>query len=424
MPSPVSPAAPASNTGFAAQTPTKSSGAKNAESPTMSEQKSIYLQSRLKKMQQQKREAEERLTQVKQKADSTHSSLTKLHKDQDRSKHCLIHVEQELEQLRTKIEELEKLQTWMQAKEIQGAIEALVKLRVRKNEQAQKIRCSINFRKPQIQRWGDLVLRQEATVEEVGKKVAVFGDVSVIAARQADILDLKPFELRKLSAYAASDAEFSNGLTCIVQSTTTEEVWRYVKSVLFDQMTGVSKQELQGLVTLVRSAKHDPSNYAMDTRSDQRGDKQLELVTQGEDLVSPNGESEEATESEDADENASSMEEDGENSDDESSESMESSTSSEDAKTGDFNIGLRQMPWGRPNYAGWNTISNSDLDSDLSYEFPRTLPQTKVRSGAIFKPAKDSDARPTKRRRIETPKYVFTKLLKTPTPPPPWKLEK
>lgn len=175
----------------------------------------------------------------------------------------LADVKQEEEQARMTIERLRILQEQAELaqQKQQSALETARKASEEARAEYKAQQDGLNRTRSVVDSFFKSIGREENSVsrcksneEDIAKQIEDLEAARVQATRQAEVLDLKPFEVATLSKYASSNMTFHNKLVRMTQGTATEVMCRDIKSEVLDALTSVTKDELADLAHKVLSA--------------------------------------------------------------------------------------------------------------------------------------------------------------------------
>ncbi|KAJ9613404.1 hypothetical protein H2200_003346 [Cladophialophora chaetospira] len=217
--------------GIEAPLSTAASARAKTESATMSERKSPYFHSRMSKIKQQQSETRDTLASQKETLAKFEQKVSDLSSAQETQQKTLADEEKQLEETRS---ELTRAQLRRQA-----AMNTV-----------DNTKASINSRKEKITKFEKALQATQSKVEELETKLArEDGIAEAEAARQAELLDLKSFEIDALAKHAHGDSEFLDKLLRVSKSTATVPMQRYAKADIFEVLTRISKEEFAAMAS-------------------------------------------------------------------------------------------------------------------------------------------------------------------------------
>lgn len=196
--------------------------------------RSAYIGSRLRKASRRKHDLYRRLADIKQREEQARSGLEELRCQQDQARLAQQKEERILEARR------------------QGLEEAQAKYQAQQHS-LKRTQDVVDDYSDSIQRQEDSVSCHRSHKEDVVEEIADLEPEQAQAARQADVLDLKSFEMTTLAKHAISNRAFFSKLDRMAHGTATEVMCRDIKSEVLDALTNVTKDELTDLVKRVLS---------------------------------------------------------------------------------------------------------------------------------------------------------------------------
>ncbi|KAJ9501408.1 hypothetical protein H2202_003202 [Exophiala xenobiotica] len=207
-------------------------GPPTSPSTTLSELKSSYICTRLEKSRKRKYDLDQRSTAAKQSLET---------------------CRERIEALRSS-KEAEKLRQIDQQAAFETASEAYRHARERLQTEEDALRQTqgtINNISKDINKDESLAAGLQANQEDIEKQIHDLELIQEQAPRQAEILDLKAFELESLVKRAQSKQDFLERLQRVAKGTATETMFGYIRSEVSDTLTGASKDELTGLAETI-----------------------------------------------------------------------------------------------------------------------------------------------------------------------------
>ncbi|KIW60504.1 hypothetical protein PV05_00718 [Exophiala xenobiotica] len=200
-----------------------------SNSSSESRLKSSYIQTRLDRSKKRQDDLNQKMAEAKQKEGNSRRQIEELRNKQEQVKSRHSGEETAFENAR---------------KEFEAA-----RARLNSKEDAlQRVQDEIENYAKSIKEEEKSVADSQANQGRIDHEIRELHAMQGRAARQAEVLDLRAFEISALVEHAHSNKGFLAKLNRIAQGTATETMYKDLQSELWAKSTGASKEELTNLV--------------------------------------------------------------------------------------------------------------------------------------------------------------------------------